>query len=98
MISNLYLSVVARKSLSRSVPEIHLHVAGTLSNQQTTLTTVNKIKVAIIYNTFKTAVTNYCKQTLRLFATTTVNISKTTKKKKQTNKQPKIKNNSNANM
>ena len=40
MISNFYLSVAARKNcLRRSVPEIHLHVAGTLNsnNKQTKL-------------------------------------------------------------
>ena len=36
LICNFYLSVAARKNcLSRSVPEIHWHVAGTLSNQPT---------------------------------------------------------------
>ena len=35
-ICNLYLSVAARKNCPRrSVPEIHSHVAGTLSSQQT---------------------------------------------------------------
>ena len=36
LICNFYLSVASRKNcVSRSVPEIHSHVAGTLSNQQT---------------------------------------------------------------
>ena len=39
LICSFYLSVAACKNcLSRSVPEIHPHVAGTLSNQQTTTT------------------------------------------------------------
>ena len=37
LICSFYLSVAARKNcLSRSVPEIHSHAAGTLSNQPTT--------------------------------------------------------------
>ena len=37
LVCNLYLGVAARKTcLSRSVPEIHSHVAGTLSNNQPT--------------------------------------------------------------
>ena len=41
MICNFYLSVAARKKSSRSVPEIHSQVAGTLNNQPTNNSTVN---------------------------------------------------------
>ena len=43
LICNFYLSVAARKIVRVDfVPEIHLHVAGTLSNQQTTILSLCK--------------------------------------------------------
>ena len=40
LICSFYLSVAARKIVCRSVPEIHSHVAGTLSNQPTNKQTI----------------------------------------------------------
>ena len=43
LVCNFYLSVAAHRiCLSRSVPEIHLHVGGTISNQQKTTPLVSE--------------------------------------------------------